>query len=199
MKNSAWRLTENKSGGGWEGPRFHIEYDRLSGMQAKKELSFKLISLLKQNSDLIIRIDSQLLSLPPNERGDAVLNLIGEFKSQGLEFRYRQFPGNNSSGFWYQLLRLDRNETMESMVYVPGQAWQGSLHSRMTYGTFYYVCHSGDKGLEVLDDLFNGKIQRFELGKFFRLLIFDSVISGHMGIFTDVMELKDIESLLLIR
>jgi len=210
MKNYPWVIKENKSGRARasdpERPRFMIDYNRKrayaqSSTPQNSEISRQIISLLKQNADLVIKFDSSLPDLPEKQREGIVLNFIEGLKLSGLEYRYRRYPGPGSANLWSQLFSFRKDELRhEISVYVPDQAWRQNdpFLSPLAYGVFYYVCNHPGQSAALLDGLVDGQITgkvRFDL---FKLIIFDWTKFGQMGLFTDALTLKDLRTLLEI-
>ncbi len=197
MRKKAWKLIENKSGSGLNSPRFYIGYDRLATIEAKAIQSRRLLSLLRQDSDLVIRIDSRYFNFPLQQEID-ITNIIPELDRLGLDYRYRRYKGSHSPNPWRQILIRNNSKTFhEVMVYVSDQVWQNDfLRSLLWEGAFYYICGHSGPGTNLLDSLFNGQISEVGQLELFRLIIFDCISAGHMGLFTSVLGFPDIQELL---
>lgn len=198
-----WVIKENKAGNGVDTPRFFIEYGRKAA--ENQTVSYQILSLLKQDADLIIKIDSSLINLPLNQRDGMILDLIEELKSMGLEYRYRKFLGPASPNLWNQLLPFRKEEYRhEVIIDLPDQVWrqQNSIDSAfmraLGYGTFYYVVKLSGQGPEIVDAYFNGQISTANQSDYFTLGVFDWTYFGQIGLFTSSLTLADLKTLLKI-
>jgi hypothetical protein len=200
-----WVVKENKAGNGVDTPRFFIDYGgKAAGNRA---ISYQIISLLKRDADLIVKVDSSLLNLPAKQRDGMVRDLITELKSLGLEYRYRKFLGSASPNLWNQLLPFRKNEEYhhEVIIDLPDGVWRqqsstGSAFMRtLGYGTFYYICKDSGRGPGIVDDFFNGGISPEEQSDYFVLSVFDWTYFGQMGLFTGSLTLADCKQLLKIQ
>lgn len=203
MKNQSWVIKENKTGNGVDTPRFFIEY---GGKVAENQvISHQIVSLLKQNADLVVKLDSSLLNLPQNKRDSMILDLIEELKSMGLEYRHRKYLGAASPNLWNQLLLRKEEYRHEVIIYLPDQVWRqlSSSHSALKcalgYGTYYYVCKDSSQGPQIVDAYFNGQISPENQRDYFSLGIFDWTHFGQMGLFTILLDLADLKQLLKIQ
>jgi hypothetical protein len=203
MKRQPWVIKENKAGNGLESPSFFIDYDRKRPAAENRAVSYQILSLLKQDADLVIKLDSSLLNLPLKQREGMILDLIEELKLKGLEYRYRRYLGPPSPNLWNQLLPFRKEEYRhEVIIYLPDQVWrqQNSLDSALMralgYGTYYYVCKPSHQGPEIVDAYFNGQISPRNQNEFFTLGVFDWTDFCQMGLFAGSLSLTDLKMLL---
>jgi hypothetical protein len=198
-----WVIEENKAGNGVDTPRFFIDYGR--NQVKKQDISYQILSLLKRDADMIVKIDSSLLNLPSKQRDDIIINLIDELKSLGLEYRYRKFLGPASPNLLNQLFPFRKNEDYHHEIFIdlPDSVWRqdypnsSALRSAFGYGTFYYVCKDSVKGRGILDDYFNGRITSLNLRDYFTLSVYDWTGFGRMGLFVESVELQELKRLLM--
>lgn len=204
MKHS-WVIKENKAGNSTDTPHFFIDYGRRT--VENQVVSYQILSLLKLNADLVVKIDSFLLNLPVKQRDGMVRDLIEELESLGLVYRYRKFLGPASPNLWNQLMPFRKNEEYhyEVIISLPDKVWREQNFSKsafmrfLGYGTFYYVCKDSSRGSGIVDDFFNGRILHEEQSDYFTLSVFDWTHFGQMGLFTGTLTLADLKQLLKIR
>lgn len=197
-----WVIKENKAGNGVDTPRFFIDYGRKPAENQVE--SYQIISLLKQEADLVVKLDSSLLNLPVKQRDGIIFDLIEELKSRGLAYRYRKYLGPASPNLWNQLFPFRKNEEYrhELIIDLPDSVWrqQGSTRSvlwnSLGYGTFYYVCKDSGKGQEIVEDYFNGRITNENHCDYFTLSVFDWTSFGQMGLFTGALTMTELKALL---
>lgn len=203
MKHKSWIIKENKDRNGPDSPHFFVDYDRRGKTAENQTVSYQLISRLKRDAALVIKLDSSSFNLPMKQRDDLIFELIEEVKSMGLEYRYRKYLGPPAPNLWNQLLMFRKEESHhEIIIFIPELIWvrlsslDSALCSSLGYGTFYYICKDPGQGSEILDAFFQGRISTVNQSEYFTLSIFDWIRFGQMGLFTDSHTLADLKALL---
>lgn len=201
MKNT-WEIKENKTGNGVDTPRFFISYSRKPAENLA--VSYKIISLLKRDADLIVKVDSSLLNLPVKQRDGAIVDLIEELKMKGLVYRHRKYLGPSPSNLWNQIFPFRKNEEYlhELIIALPDLVWReenfprSALWSFLANGAFYYVCNDSGQVCGIVEDFFNGRISPENQSDYFKFSIFDWTSFGQMGLFTRTLTINDLNTLL---
>ena len=201
MKQS-WVIKENKTGNGVDTPRFFIDYGRKP--DENQLVSYQIISRLKRDADMIVKLDSSLLNLPVKQRDSIILDLIEELKSLGLKYHYRKYLGPASPNLWNQLFPLRKNEEYrhELVIDWPDTVWRQqspprtAFRNALSYGTFYYICKDFGQGSWLAEEFFNGRISSENRSDYFTLSVFDWTAYGQMGLFTGKLGITELTELL---
>ena len=77
-------IKENKIYDNINNPKFSINYSKIKSNKEKKQISYEIISKLKNNNDIIIEIKTELFSLQKSLREDFFLEFIKGIEGLGL-------------------------------------------------------------------------------------------------------------------
>jgi hypothetical protein len=163
--------------------RFFVTYPNKNGPLK----SFQLLSLLKQQHDLILEFDSTLTNLPnPHETETAALSLLTSFTKLGIEYRHQKSEAKDNKGL-LGILNLNKTYTAyRILAYVPDQIWRDNSFQPIIprYGVRHYICKENVDGGKLLEDLYTGRIKEEEKKELFAFIIYDCIEFGQMGIQT---------------
>jgi hypothetical protein len=149
--------------------------------------SYKLISSLKQQHDLIIEIDSTLTNLPStSETETAALNALTSFQAMGIDIRHQQSEVKDSKGL-FGIFNLNKTYTAHRILaYIPDNVWQDNQFALLLphYGARYYICKENVDANKMLEDLYSGKLTEEEKVAQLSFIIYDCSDFAQMGIKT---------------
>lgn len=193
-------VKENKSKGSLEMARFFVSYGRTDSEEEKRRNSYEMISLLKKENDLIMEVNTALLTFPQvNQREDYIFTLNRAIKELSLDFRYRKASASGSGNFFGDLFSFGKNKVAhELLIYVPDKVWRDENFAAILpiYGARYYICPNRPEREKLLDEIFNGQIMDDEKLDLFNPTIFDCSDFAQMGVFTKTMSLQELKNLL---
>jgi hypothetical protein len=167
--------------------RFFVSYNHNRNNKNNKQKSYQLLSLLKQQNDLLIEIDSSLTTLTtPSEIEPAILSLLKDIKEIGIEYRHQKSEAKSSKGL-FGFLNMNKSYTAHRIfAYIPDKVWREELFQSLlpNYGVRYYICKGPVDGIKLLEDLHCGRILDVEQNEQFDFIIYDCSDFGQMGINT---------------
>jgi hypothetical protein len=201
LKKGKVTIRENKSVKSPDDARFFLTYEPGSSENEKRQSSYQIISSLKQKKDLLVEINSSLLTVSPNgERENFMIEVLRAVKDAGLNNRYRKLAGTGSSGSSIKdLFSFGKKPAVhELFILVPDRTWQDEVFQALLplYGVRYYVCSGNEEPAKLMDELFNGQILEEDKFNYFNPIIFDCSDFGHSGIFTDRLSLAEVKNFL---
>lgn len=198
-------------------PRFYIQYGRQNTGAANRSAAYAIISRLKGQSDLLLEVNSELLNLPPADRGAAGASFLEIVERLGLDFRHRKRVIPKNARIFGVQISLGNHTTEEHdiLAYLPDVVWQREdLYSCLPlYGARYYVLAreratalSETSGLNastldassILDQLWQGELDIQAQLRVFQLIAFDCLNFGQMGISSSSLTLQDLKRILEI-
>lgn len=193
------KLTENKTNGSLDYARFSLSYGPSLPPLSKedpREESYKLLTLLKGDGDVIIEVNSLYLNIPEVKREPIVMEFLDHIKSLGLEYRYRKFTAERNQGLLAKLFGAKKIEAHELFVHVPHETWQKEEFKSILpiHGARYYMAKGSCGPAEALDGMY--RMTDEEKLDFYELIVFDIGILGTMGINSGKLELGDLKQIL---
>lgn len=179
-------------------PDYLISYDCTGSDEKVKQESYKIISALIKNKDIILEIKTELLSLTRQNREDYVLNFLNDIKTLGLNYRYKKLPPSASKGIFSFDFLIKPIDNHEIITYVPNEIWNNPQFAEKLpiFSIKYNILKEKLDINIVLDQINNGHITGDELFTIFDLAVFDCSRLGQMGIFTKSKKLEDIKTML---
>jgi hypothetical protein len=190
-------IKEDKKCQGFESPRFHISYLQ-NHPELNKKVSYDIISRLNPTGDCIIELNSSLLNAPQSERETLITLFLESIQRLKLTYRHNQATIPYVPPLWEQLLSVNRKKTTlyhQIWTYIPADIWlleenKGLLPDK---GCRYYL-QLLDDGLQILDKLATGQVDSDTLSRECKLMIFDDSHFGQMGLYSELLSLKDIKT-----
>lgn len=203
-------------------PRFYIHYGRQNTGAANRSASYAIISRLKEQSDLFLEIKSELLNLPPGERGAAGFSFLETVRRFGLDYRHRKRTSPKNTRVFGIEITFGKHtiEEHDILAYLPDSIWRREdFYSWLPlYGVRYYVPAAALDGTaagvaspgaltrdasrldvsSVLDRLWQEEIDPETQLKIFRWIGFDCINFGQMGISSNSLTLQDLKRILEI-
>lgn len=165
---------------------FTIEYKPSKTTELIAPKSHRIISCLKKTNDLILEIDSALLTVPKNERLEKAVALIKAMETFNLVAKSHKSRIPQGLSLFEKLLsNANDQEVLQALLYIPDAIWNlEDFKSRLPIdGARYYVLKDNVPGEHVMEQLFNGLMSSADMVAAFDLNIFDYGILGQMGIY----------------
>ncbi|NLM96882.1 MAG: hypothetical protein GX175_04620 [Halanaerobiaceae bacterium] len=165
--------------------------------ESSRDCIYEIISLLKDNNDLLIEMDSSLFFLPVKERETFIKNCINEFRTLNLEYRYSKFTSNNTSllGLILGKREIERHHLL---LYLPHETWlRDEFRSILPiHGIRFYVIPEPLKA----DELFFEFYRMMDTDKldYFPLIIFIPGAISHIGLNSKFFTIDDLKKKLRI-
>ena len=191
------KLKDNKTENCLDSARFTLNYSQSKDPQAGRLFTYRLLSLLKGSSDVIMEINSDLLVSNEKSKSDIIQFYVEYAKKLGLNYRYRKLPSSGSKSFFGKLLNQQKQqEAHELVIHIPAGIWEmeGFCDYINTCGTRYYFTGSEKFSGDLPDEM--SKMTDNDKFNFFKMVVFDVSIMGNMGINSKTMELIDLKKLL---
>jgi len=157
-----------------------------------RKSSYEIISALKDNSDLLIEMDSSLFFLPEKNRAGFIRDYMKKFKALELDYRYYNAPANSNSlkGF---LMGDKTTERHQLLLYLPHEIWLTEEFRSILpiHGIRYYIIPEQLKP----DDLFIKFYQMMDIDKldYFPLIIFVPGTIPYIGLNSKFFTIDDIK------
>jgi hypothetical protein len=125
------KIRENKVKASLSTPRFIITYSKSKeNMDAASQVSFSIISQLNDHNDILIEVNSSLMSAVASERENEVFSFIQKIKEMNLNYRYRQLPGSTTGNIFSNILKKGSSTEHDVLVYIPNDIYsQDSFNS----------------------------------------------------------------------
>jgi len=180
--------------------RFFISYSLSRSNTDNKQKSYQLISLLKQQNDVLLEIDSALTTLPsPGETDTAIESLLKDLKGMGIDYRHQESEAKDNKSL-FGIFNLNKTHTAHRVLtYIPDKIWREDRFRKFlpSYGVRYYICKEPVDGGKLLEDLYCGRILEDEKTMLFNFVIYDCSDFGQMGINTQLSK-TELQKLLVI-
>jgi len=156
--------------------------------------SHEIISALKAEDNFIIEINSSLLSLSVNDKRNFLLQFIDLLETKGIEFRKKKTLENAKLSFLSIRIDSKKIEGYELFAYIPNEIWKDQEFSKSIpkNGVRYYLLKACSEN--NLDAFVN--LEEDEKLEQCRMVIFDNILLGSMGINTSILKKDDIIELL---
>ncbi len=191
-KNIKIKVSDNTSKKDSEVADFSIAYS--SRKIDKAIVSYQIISTLKAEDNMIIEINSSLLSLSENEKRNLISWLRDSLEKMGIEFIDKKTSVMASRSILSIAVQSKKVEGFELFIYVPHDVWcnQEFIKIIPKFGVSYYLLKSYNES--NLDTFV--KFDEDEKLEQCKMVIFDHIFLGSMGINTSILKKDDIIELL---
>ena len=168
---------------------FSLIYGRNKSGPENRELSFKILSLLKQSQNVILEIDSSLFLLSkPQESDPLIETLVEDLRQMGILFRRQTFQSNPTRGL-FSLFGISKSTTAHQVfALIDHETWrQDQFKSCLPKkGLRYYICKETGDEQKLFEDFSSGRLTDSDKKALFSMSIYDCSEFGQMGINTDL-------------
>jgi hypothetical protein len=191
------KLTERKTDNSLESPRFVLTLGQAKSHDLQISGNYDALTKLIGTNDVVINLDSSLLSMPYSRRESHVMNILGAIRALNLEYKYQKFESRSKWSIFSMLFGGNANKKEhEILAYIPNEIWvKGEFKNKFpAYGARYFVLKDSQDSTKLLEDM--QKMLDAEKLEYFRLIIFDNAIINSMGIFTNHLDLPDLKRIL---
>lgn len=190
------KITERKTDNSLDSPRFVLTLGQMKSQDLQISGNYDAITKLIGTSDVVIDLDSSLLSLPYSKREPYVMKFLETIRALNLEYKYQKFESQSKRSIISMLFGSANKKEHEILAYIPNELWaKGDFKNTFpVYGARYFIIKENSDSLKLLEDM--QKMLDAEKLEYFRIIIFDSVIMNSMGIFTKHLALSDLEKML---
>jgi hypothetical protein len=173
------KLSENAKGKGSVSD-FSVSYS--SKKMDSKRVSYKIISALKGDGDIIIEIDSSLLIIDENEKDILKQQLTDAFGNMGLTFINKKNTYEKKRSILSLNIESKRVEGYKIYIYTTDSVWnnQEFIELLPESGVRYYISEQLS-GSALNDFTAMDEEERFGICD---MVIFDNISLGSMGILT---------------
>ncbi|MHB8064050.1 MAG: hypothetical protein ACYDG2_15730 [Ruminiclostridium sp.] len=157
-------------------------------------ISHQIISTLKEEDNIIIEINSSLLNLSENESKIFISKFIASLEKMKIEYRNKTILMNAKRTILSLRLESKKIKGIELFAYIPNEIWMNHEFIKIipNVGVRYYLpkLHTQNN----LDDFVS--LDEEEKLEQCRMVIFDHILLGSMGINTSIFKKDDIIMLL---
>lgn len=188
-------LNKNKVSNDINMPQYTISYKAKATNTKVGSLSYRIISALKEDSDIVLEVNSSLFSLPQADRESFALIFLSAVRNIDLDYSYRK-TSSPSKSFFSQLFGKKEECSHEILVYIPDEVWKKEDFFNIIpkYGVRYYITKDNTDGKKVIEDM-NKMLDEEKIEKF-KFLIFDVAIFNQMGVISKSHSAESIKQLL---
>ena len=177
-------------------PQYSLIYSHKRRPQLK--IGYEIISLLKENNDIILEIDTSLIVQTKSSNKFNYEDFISDIKKMNLQYSYKKSQAQRHD-LLLTLFGFKRNEDVHIItVYVPDNVWKDEAFKKIIpdCGIRYYIMKGSDEARKVLDDM-NMMTDR-EKNNYFLYVIYDASDFYQMGISSNYYGYDDIKRILEI-
>jgi len=195
MTNNKFKLIKNTCKDNPNTPQYSLIYSQKKESDLKT--SYEIISLLKENNDIIIEVDTSLIIQSKSNKFNYE-DFISDIKKMNLQYSYRKTQSQKQD-ILSALFGFKRNVDEHIItVYVPDSVWREEEFRKIIpdCGIRYYIMKGSDDARKVLDNM-NNMIDK-EKNNYFLYLIYDASEFCQMGISSNYYGYDDIKRILEI-
>lgn len=172
--------------------KFAVSYS--TKKRENSQISYEIVSSLKGENDIIIEINSSFLNFSEKESKEFLPRLLEELDNYQIKYKKRKILANNRKTILSVTVKNETVEGFELFAIIPNEIWKDDRFRKIIpkIGVRYYLPKTqSDINLDELIDL--DESQKISL---FKMVIFDYVLLGSMGINTSEMNKEAIEALI---
>jgi hypothetical protein len=191
-KNLKIKVSENSYNKDSEVSNFSVTY--ASRKIDNSIVSHQVISALKAENNIIIEINSSLLNLSQNDGKTFISKFIASLETMKIEYKYKKTLVNAKRTLFSIGQESKKINGFELLAYIPHETWMDQEFRNIipNIGMRYYLLTSNsDINLDIFVNL--DEDEKLEQCK---LVIFDHILLGSMGINTSILKKDDIIELL---
>lgn len=177
---------------------FFLTYRPINKNESFAAMSYRILSCLKQQQDMIMEIDSQLTFLSQNESENAFSNLCFSLTELGVDYQDLQSQVTTAKGLFGVQTHLTKTFTAHRIiVYLSDKLWHEARFQKIIphFGVRYYIGREHADAHKLFEDIRRGHIREDEKKDQFALVIYDCIASGQMGIRTSLTQ-EELEQLI---
>ncbi len=172
--------------------RFSIAY---SGKKMDNhEASYEIVSALKKDSDIIMELNSTLMGVSENDKYLLHSKFLQELDSRGIEYKNKKISVNARRVIFSIPLEGKKIDGFELYARIPGEIWHEPRFKNIipASGVRYYMLQTdSESNLNAFVEL--SEDEKIDLCK---LVIFDNIALGSMGINTTALSINDLKDML---
>lgn len=195
MANYKIKLVDNRAKANSGIPQFSLSYNP-ENRQSESNVSYEVLSLLKEDNDIVIEIDTSLFIQSKKSKKFIPEDFISEIRKMNLEYSYKKSQSQKQD-FFSTLFGMKKAEEEHVVtVYVPGNVWNDELFKRILpdCGARYLIKKNTDEARKVLDEM--NLLTDNERKNYFSFVIFDVSEYNRMGITSNHYGYDDIKKIL---
>lgn len=176
--------------------QFRLAYNSQGLEYNIRHASYIILSSLKSDNDLIIEINSSLFSMSESKKEPFIKNLLESAKSLGLYYQYKKVPAYAKQNIFSLFFNKNVSHAYEVFIYVPHKIWSTDEFSNFLHlcCARYYITKESVEASTIIDNM--QQMTDNEKLDFFKLIVFNNVTYGGMGINTHSLSIPDINQLL---
>lgn len=187
-KNIKAKVSDNTHKKDYEVSKLSISYSarKIDNSQA----SYEIISALKADDNIIIELNSSLLNLSQKDNMMLFTELIDSLEAIGIEYRNKKISVSAKRSLFSIAIEGKKIEGFELFAFIPHEIWCDQEFRKIipNVGVKYYLPKSSsENNLDAFVNL--GENEKLELC---RMVIFDNILFGSMGINTSIYKKDDI-------
>lgn len=172
--------------------RFSITY---SGKRMdNREASYEIISALKKDSDIIMELNSTLMALSEHDKNVLHAKFLQELDNWGIKYKNKKTSVNARRVVFSIPLEGKKINGFELYVRIPGEIWYETRFKNIIPGSgvrYYMLQNDYESNLNAFVEL--TEEEKIDLCK---LVIFDNIALGSMGIITSALKICDLKDML---
>jgi len=190
-----WKLSELKTDNSLDSPRFVLSLGQAKSRDLQVSENYDALTKLIGTSDVVINLDTSLLSLPHSQRESHVFKFLEVIRALNLEYKYQKYESRSKRSILSFIFGNTNKKEHEILAYIPNEIWaKGEFKNEFPiYGARYYVLKENPDGPKLLEDM--QKMLDAEKLEYFKMVIFDSVVMNSMGIFTKHLTLTHLKEM----
>lgn len=192
------KLFENKNRDTVEIAPYILTYEppKPNGREnSRRKIVYDIISLLKSENEIIIEVNTSLMSIKSGDKKEYVFGLIDRLKSQGLNYMYRKTPSTTKRSI-FSFLFGGSEEVHEVILHVPESMWRTQELKDLlpVFGAKYYIFGENSEANAHLENMY--RMTDEDKINFFKLIVFDPGVLDRMSINTRHLSLQDLRKML---
>jgi len=176
-------------------PNFVLTLDHVRSRDSSISNHYEAITKLVGNDDLVIGLDTCLMSLPGSKCESYFKLFLEAVRRLNLEYRCFE-SASDSESFFASLLKRKNTKKQEMLAYIPNELWKQDefRQSLPLYGARYYITKDSsdtqaiDKMLRMIDA---------EKLEYFRMIVFDSTVIDSIGICSKHLTLVELKKIMM--
>lgn len=177
-------------------PRFSVEVKQAKSRDMQIKNNFELLSKLIGDNDIVISLNSTLVNMSQHKFQPLMQQFIETIQELDLEYKSIKTPGRPTSSFLSFLLRNKEINGQEILAYVPNDAWSNFQNRLPYYGARYFIAKNSPIDSSILEDML--KMTDDEKLEYFKIIVYNSIYLGRMGICSKYVSLSELEDLLKV-
>jgi len=193
MVNYKLKLIKNTNRNDINAPQYSLNYRQKKAFESK--IGYEIISLLKENNDIILEVDTSLFIQSKSSRF-ILEDFLSEIRKLNLQYSYKKTQSQRHD-LLSTLFGFKRTEDEHVItVYVPDSVWKDESFKKIIpdCGVRYYIMKGSDEARKVLDNM--NLMTDKEKNSYFLYLIYDASDFCQMGISSSHYGYDDIKRIL---